>query len=66
MAVTANNKNYDTVKIANLSTGTASVTIKDIKSRQPHYVRIKYTRPGTCDLGSDKVITELWFQIRIR
>ena len=65
MAVTANNKNYDTVKVANLSTS-ASVTTKDVKSRQPQYVRIKYTGAGSCDLGSDKVKAELWFQIRKR
>ena len=66
MAVTSNNKNYDTVKIANLSTGADSVAVKDIKSDQPQYVRIKYTGAGTCDLGSDKVKAELWFQIRKR
>ena len=66
MAVTSNNKNYDTVKIANLSTSAASVTVKDIKSDQPQYVRIKYTGAGSCDLGSDKVKAELWFQIRKR
>ena len=66
MAVTSNNKNYDTVKIANLTTGSASVTVKDIKSDQPQFVRVKYTGAGSCDLGSDKVRAELWFQIRKR
>ena len=66
MAVTANNKNYDTIKIANLNTGSASVTVKDIKSDQPQFVRVKYTGAGSCDLGSDKVKTELWFRLRKR
>ena len=65
MAITANNKNYDIVKVASLSTS-ASVTIKDIKSDQPQFVRIKYTGAGTCDLGSDKVKAELWFKLRKR
>ena len=65
MAITANNKNYDIVKVASLSTS-ASVTIKDIKSDQPQYVRIKYTGAGSCDLGSDKVKAELWFKLRKR
>jgi hypothetical protein len=65
MAVTLNNKNYDTVKIQNLS-DEASMTIKDIKSEQPQFVRIKYTGAGTCDLGSDKVKAELWFKLRKR
>jgi len=65
MATTANNGNYDDVKVTELSTS-ASMTIKDIKSPMPQYVRIKYTGAGTCDLGSDKVKAELWFKLRKR
>jgi len=66
MAVTVNNNNYDVVKISNLSIGAVEMKIKDIKSPQPQYVRIKYTGAGTCDLGSDKVRAQLWFKLRKR
>ena len=67
MAETANNANYDDVKIEGLATSAASMVIKDIKSPMPQYVRIKYTGAGAvADLSSTGTKAELWFKLRKR
>ena len=66
MADTLNNANYDDVKVTSLSTSD-SMAIKDIKSPQPQYVRIKYTGSGAVtDLSLTGTKAELWFKLRKR